>query len=112
MSVSLTVRETFYYCLKGGLFTATWQLHELIITVLNINQGWLEPVLVFGMSHDQIKVMCYDRRRKVILTVWHTLVLNFQILVGSRAGVWKGVRSSYDRTLGPVITSVKNIYTM
>lgn len=40
-----------------------------------------------------------------IRTVGHTFILDFQILVGSRAWVGKHVRSGHNGALGPVVAS-------
>lgn len=42
-----------------------------------------------------------------VLTVGNTLVLDLQILVGARAGVWKHIRSCYHHTLSAVIAPAK-----
>lgn len=43
--------------------------------------------------------------REVVLTVGHTLILDLQVLVGSRAGVREDVRTRDHDALGPVVAS-------
>lgn len=45
--------------------------------------------------------------RVSVLTVWDTLVLDLQVLVGPWTGVWEHVRPSYHNTLCAVITPAR-----
>ncbi len=49
----------------------------------------------------------WDGMSVSLLTVWHTFILDFQVLVGSWTGVRKNIRTSYNHTLSPIITPEK-----
>lgn len=48
-------------------------------------------------------------KKRNILTVGDTLVLDFKVLVRPRTGIGKNIRTGHDCTLGTVVTSVKRI---
>lgn len=60
--------------------------------------GWTGEWRVGG---EEAKVLFNDR--KVRLTVGHTLILDLQVFVGSRAGVREDVWTRDHDTLGPVV---------
>lgn len=45
--------------------------------------------------------------RVSVLTVGNTLVLDLQVLISPRAGVWEHIRPCYHHTLGAVITPAR-----
>ncbi len=50
---------------------------------------------------------CWDGVSVSLLTVWHTFILDLQVLVGSWTGVRKNIRTSHHHTLSPIITPEK-----